>query len=51
MTKDKEVDDGILIETSLVGDTEEVVHVEISRIAAEKWSDNCGFTGADGGRG
>jgi hypothetical protein len=44
------VDDGVPVKNTLIGDSKETVDVEIVRIAAEKWSDSGGFTGANGGR-
>jgi hypothetical protein len=49
MMKDKEVDDGIPVEATLVGNLEETIDVEIVRITAKKRSDSGGFTSADGG--
>jgi hypothetical protein len=51
MTKIKEVNDGVPVETTFTGNLEETVDVEAARIAAEKRSDLGGFTGADGGHG
>jgi hypothetical protein len=50
MMKHKQVNDGTLIKTTIAGNLEEIIDVEVARIAAEGRSDSGGHTGADGGR-
>jgi hypothetical protein len=49
MTKNEEVNDGVLVGTTLASNQEETVDVEVTRIVAEKQSDSSGFTSADDG--
>jgi hypothetical protein len=44
------VNDGVPIETTLTGNLDETIDVEVARIAADKCSNFGGFTGADGSR-
>jgi hypothetical protein len=49
MMKDKEVNDGVPIKTTLAGNLEEIIDVEIMTITVEKQPNSSGFTGLDGG--
>jgi hypothetical protein len=49
MMKDKEMNDGAPIETTVAGNLEEIIDVEVARIAADRRSDSGGLTDADGG--
>jgi hypothetical protein len=50
MMKDKEMNDGAPVEAIVAGNLEEIVDVEVARIAAQRQSNSGGLTGADGGR-
>jgi hypothetical protein len=49
MMKNKEVNHGTSVKTTVAGNLEEILDVEVTRIAAERLSDSDGLTGVDGG--